>query len=90
MRKISLKYFLIFILLLVIFIFCNTGSIFCDNTDTGTEKISGSSNAGIMFDYNLNTSNFDKDIYTIIITSIIVIGVLVFAVWKTINSKKQY
>jgi len=88
MNKKYIKCFLIFILLLSIFILEVPINVYCDsiNPDTTQAKDYFGSR---YYNNESNNSGLDKDIYIIISTSIIVVGIMIFAMWKTIRSRKQ-
>lgn len=89
MKIVFLKYFFFGLLILILFGFASPLMIFCDGAD---QQIQNGSNNLLAAAGGLepNTSNFDNGIYTIVITSVVIIGVLVFAMWKTFRSKRQY
>ncbi len=83
------KYVLVPLIFFIVFIFSNPINAFCDNVSTESEKVAGLQ-SGNLSDYEISTSNFDSGFYIIVITSIIVLGVLFFAMWKTIRGRKQF
>ena len=88
MDKRSLKYIIVSISLFIILVFSSPINAFCDSVsmDSVGEDLYGAN----LPEYELNTSNFDDGIYIIIITSVIVVGVLFFALWKTFKGRKQF
>ncbi len=89
MKKVFLKYFFFGLIILILISIASPLMIFCDSVDQQIKD--GSTNLlAATGGLESNSSNFDNGIYTIVITSVVIIGVLVFAMWKTFRSKRQY
>ena len=88
MNKRLLKYSIVSISFFIILVFSSPINAFCDSVSA--ESVKESLRTGNIQEYELNTSNFDDGIYIIIITSVIVVGVLFFALWKTFKGRRQF
>jgi hypothetical protein len=88
MNKRLLKYALVSMSLFVILVFSSPINAFCDSVSI--ESVKEDFLSSNLPEYELNTSNFDDGIYIIIITSVIVVGILFFALWKTFKGRKQF
>ena len=89
MKKNILNKFLIIILILSVVLFTYSGLIFGDSSKPGNN----SQVAGVAVNDSLireiNLSKFDSSFFPILITSIIIIGILLFAMWQIYRSKRQ-
>lgn len=88
MNKRLLKYILVYTSLFAVLTFSNPLNVFCDSVSMESAK--GDLYSAGLQDFEIHTSNFDEGIYIIIITSVIVVGVLFFALWKTFKGRKQF
>jgi len=79
MKKNILNNFLIVILILSVVLFIYPGLILGDDS-----KPVNSSQVEI------NLSRFDSSFFPILITSIIIVGLLLFAMWQIFRSKRQF
>ena len=89
MKNVFLKYFFFGLITLILISFASPIMIYCDSADQ--QIMDNSANLlAATGSLESDSSNFDNGIYTIVITSVVIIGVLVFAMWKTFRSKRQY
>jgi len=79
MKKNILNNFLIVILILSVVLFIYPGLILGDSS-----KPENSSQVAI------NLSRFDSSFFPILITSIIIVGLLILAMWQIFRSKRQF
>ncbi len=85
-----LNNFLIVILILSVILFIYPGLTFGDSS-----KPENSSQVADVADNDLlireiNLSKFDNSFFPILITSIVIIGILIFAMWQIFRSKRQF
>lgn len=89
MKKNILNKFLTIILILTIIFFIYPGLILGDTLQPGN-------NSQVVSDVNdhlvkgINISKFDSSFFPILITSIVIIGILLFAIWQIFRSKRQF
>jgi nucleoside recognition membrane protein YjiH len=65
-------------------------SIFADRYTTSDSLQPSTLLSESQINNQINSSRFDSSFLPIVITSVIVIGVLIFAMWQTIRSRKQF
>jgi len=89
MKKSILNKFLIIILILSIVLFIYPGLIYGDSSkpENNSHVVSNASDNLIK---GINSSEFDKNFFPILITSIVIIGILLFAMWQIFRSKRQF
>jgi hypothetical protein len=89
MKKNILNKFLIVILILGVVLFIYPGLILGDTSNPGN-----SSQVAIYVNdpliRGINLSKFDDSFFPILITSIIILGILLFAMWQIFRSKRQF
>ena len=89
MKKNILNNFLIFILILSAVLFIYPGLILGDSSKPGNSS-QFVSNVNDPLIRAINLSKFDSRFFPILITSIIIIGILLFAMWQIFRSKRQF
>jgi len=95
MRSYYYRIILFFLIIISYFLLIQPGTVFADYYIISDNIVSENSEPSILFaenqiDNQINLKVFDKSFLPIIITSVIVIGVLIFAMWQTIRSRKQF
>jgi len=90
MKKNILNNFLIVILILSVVLFIYPGLILGDSSKSGnsSQVINVAVNDPLIGEINL--SKFDSSFFPILITSIVIIGILLFAIWQIFRSKRQF
>jgi hypothetical protein len=89
MKKNILNNFLIVILILSVVLFIYPGLIFGDSSKPGnSSQVVSNVNDHLIREINL--SKFDSSFFPILIASIIIIGILLFAMWQIFRSKRQF
>jgi len=89
MKNNILNNFLIVILILNIVLFIYPGLILGDTSKPGnsSQVVSNISDPLIR---GISLSKFDSNFFPILITSIVIIGILLFAIWQIFRSKRQF
>jgi len=95
MRNYYYRIILLFLITVIIFILILPGIIFADySVIYGNLAAENLEQLNLLaenkIDNQVNLEIFDRGFLPIIITSVIVIGILIFAMWQTIRSKKQF
>jgi len=95
MRSYYYRIILFFLIILSYFLLIQPGTVFGDYYMISDNVIENNLEhstliAESQIDNQVNLKVFDKSFLPIIITSVIVIGVLIFAMWQTIRSRKQF
>lgn len=90
MKKNILNNFLIAILVLSIVLFIYPGLILGDSSKPGNSSQVASVAVNDPLIKELNLARFDSSFFPILITSIIIIGLLLFAMWQIFRSKRQF
>jgi predicted permease len=89
MKKNILNNFLIVILILSVVIFIYPGLILGDSSKPGNSpQVVSNINDQLIRENSL--SKFDSSFFPILITSIVIIGILLFAIWQIFRSKRQF
>lgn len=90
MKKNILNNFLIVILILSVVLFIYPSLILGDSSKPGnsSQVVSASVNDPLIREISL--SKFDSSFFPILLTSIIIIGILLFAIWQIFRSKRQF
>jgi len=89
MKKNILNNFLIIILILSVVLFIYPGLILGDSSKPGnSSQVVSNVNDSLIREINL--SKFDSSFFPILITSIVIIGILLFAIWQIFRSKRQF
>jgi hypothetical protein len=89
MKKNILNKFLTIILILSTVLFVYPGLILGDTLQPGNNsQIVGDANDHLV--KGINVSEFDSSFFPILITSIVIIGILLFAMWQIFRSKRQF
>jgi len=89
MKKNILNNFLIVILILSVVLFIYPGLILGDSSKPGnSSQVVSNVNDSLIREINL--SKFDSSFFPILITSIVIIGILLFAIWQIFRSKRQF
>lgn len=89
MKKHILKYFLIVVISLIVVFFIHQSLIFGDISKSGY----GSQGANAAVDPLIggtSFSKFDDNFILILIVSIVIVGILLFAIWQIFKSKRQF
>jgi hypothetical protein len=89
MKKNILNNFLIVILILSVVLFIYPGLILGDSSKPGNSS-QVASNVDDPLIRGINLSKFDSSFFPILITSIVIIGILLFAIWQIFRSKRQF
>ena len=89
MKKNILNNFLIVILILSVVLFIYPGLILGDSSKPGN-SYQVVSNVNDLLIKGINLSKFDDSFFPILITSIVIIGILLFAIWQIFRSKRQF
>jgi len=89
MKKNILNNFLIVILILSVVLFIYPGLILGDSSKPGNSSHVVSNVSGLLI-REISLSKFDSSFFPILITSIIIIGILLFAIWQIFRSKRQF
>ena len=90
MKKNILKDFLIVILILSVVFFIYPGLILGDSSKPGYSSQVADVAVNNLLAGEINLSKFDNSFFPILITSIIIIGILLFAIWQIFRSKRQF
>jgi len=89
MKKNILTNFLIGVLILSVVLFIYPGLILGDSSKPGnSSQVVSNVNDSLIREINL--SKFDSSFFPILITSIVIIGILLFAIWQIFRSKRQF
>jgi hypothetical protein len=89
MKKNILNNFLIVILILSVVLFVYPGLILGDSSKSGnSSQIVSNVNDSLIREISL--SKLDSSFFPILITSIVIIGILLFAIWQIFRSKRQF
>ncbi|MCL5072755.1 MAG: hypothetical protein M1308_17955 [Actinobacteria bacterium] len=89
MKKHISKYFLIVVLILIVVFFIYPSLILGDSSKSGF----GSQVANAAVDpltAGTSLSKFDDNFILILIVSVIIVGILLFAIWQIFKSKRQF
>ena len=89
MKKNILNNFLIVILILSVVLFIYPGLILGDSSKSGNSS-QVASNVNYLLIREINFSKFDSSFFPILITSIVIIGILLLAIWQVFRSKRQF
>ena len=89
MKNNILNNFLIVILILSIVLFIYPGLILGDTSKPGNSS-QVVSNINDPLIRGISLSKFDSNFFPILITSIVIIGILLFAMWQIFRSKRQF
>jgi hypothetical protein len=90
MKKNILNNFLIVILILSVVLFIYPGLIFGDSSKPGNSSQVANVAVDDPLIRGINLSKFDSNFFPILITSIIIIGILLFAMWQIFRNKRQF
>ena len=90
MKKNILNKFLIVILILSVVIFICPGLILGDSSKPGNSSQVANVAVNDPLIKSINLSKFDSSFFPILITSIVIIGILIFAMWQIFRSKRQF
>jgi len=90
MKRNILNNFLIVILILGVALFIYPGLILGDSSKPGNSSQVANVAVNDPLIREINLSKFDSSFFTILITSIIIIGLLIFAMWQIFRSKRQF
>ena len=89
MKKNILNNFLIVILILSVVLFIYPGLILGDSSKPGNSSLVASTYVNDPLIREISLSKFDSSFFPILITSIVIIGILLFAIWQIFRSKRQ-
>ena len=90
MKKNILNNFLILILILSVVLFIYPGLILGDSSKPGNSSQVANVAVNDPLIRETNLSKFGSSFFPILITSIVIIGILLFAIWQIFRSKRQF
>jgi hypothetical protein len=90
MKKNILNNFLIVILILSVILFIYPGLILGESSRPGSSSQVTDVAVNDPLIREISLSKFDNSFFPILITSIIIIGILLFAMWQIFKSKRQF